>query len=352
MRFKDCTVINTAPTIANENYINMRDSGQPDVAEYINCNLTGWTSIIVSNSVAATSPADHATTSVIMTDQEPMPIYQECNAIALRIRSKATTAPSTVRIDPTSSAFEGIFGLAARTVLHENKHLRQSQYGLQWRDGGGGQRGELLTYFDIAEYAISGNYITSLGKRLGDCSSVNKELGIEIDGTPYTVTFDKNYNGTAATVLPNYTNAQIITEILAVIGTVADVDTYKTSFDYYPSFAKMGVSINADTVALEVGMGVLVDGAEMVRATNADNRIDGIVIDPAAPGQKARFIRAGEISRNSGARFGLRSVGGDTSTTIRYEWGISSTTPGVFDKDASPKLLRIADRGFAARIIR
>jgi len=228
---------------------------------------------------------DHAEIQISMMGRNPLPVYNGFRAKSLRIKSKSTGSGSTVSFDQTSTAFNLIFGNSNETIDFVNKYNRNQKHGYQYKIGGSALSGYAISNYDCGEYTVGASankYIGSLGKRLGDCSSANKTLTVIIDGTTYNIVFNKNYNGTASTVAPTYTNAQIIAEIVAIIGTVADVDLYNLSGDYYPAFGNMENLKNGDTSEILAGMAVVRTGLKTVRkALNSDNRISGICLDDA-----------------------------------------------------------------------
>ncbi len=131
------------------------------------------------------------------------------------------------------------------------------------------------------------NYMTSLGHRLGDCSSVNKTLIVNVNGTDYTVTFDKNYSGGAVTSVPAYSNAQILTEINTALSGVATATDYYSEF--FPQVSDMYAIVkNASTSeSIKRGMGVVWDytkGQSYVRKATNGEKIDGIALDDVFAG--------------------------------------------------------------------
>lgn len=311
---------------------------------YIYYNASPWIPENLSSQYA-----DHAEIDLIMPDISPRAFLIDlCKGFGLKIASKDTTSASTVRFDQTSTAFPLIISDVIDSAEVTNKYNRKQIYGYQYKDGGDGLVGYAIGKLDIGSPAVgagANKYITSLGKRLGDCSVINKTLTVIINGTSYSIVFNKNYNGTAATVAATYTNTQIIAEIMSVIGAVANVTEYVVAFDYYPVFKGMVTIKNTDITMIEAGMGIVFDGWNgMKKATNANGRIDGIVLDDCRLGDYGRVITSGEIwVQRLGYRYAIKEV----SSAVRetgVELGISATVPGKFDVNASPKLLRAVAR--------
>ena len=334
-------------------------SGVRDKVILNNCNLdagrirydnTPWIPIELSN-----QRADHAEIELLMTNQQPMSFdNSQMTGKGLKIASKTTGASSTVTFDQTSSAFNLIIGNSLESTAIVNRYNRNQIYGYQYKSGGQSLAGYAIGGLDIGENAVGLNsnfYIGSLGKRLGDCSVVNKTLTVIVNGNTYNIVFNKNYNGTANTVAPNYSNAAIIAEINAVIGAVATVTEYVVGTDYYPQFEGVITMTNADAVEVYSGMGVVFTGNKTFRkALNSDNRLDGICIDEVRVGDEARIITKGELFlAYTGARFRTNEVS-NTNHPIGTELGISTTIAGRFDVNAYPKFLRVF-RTAEARII-
>jgi hypothetical protein len=244
-----------------------------------------------------------------------------------------------------------VIGNSSLSIALQNEFYNTQQYGYDRKVGGVGVAGFAISRNDIADNNRGGAtpYAKMLGKRLGNCSAVNKTLTVVVDGTSYNVVFDKNYDGTAANVLPSYSNATILAEIQAVVGSVCDVTLHAYGINHYPVFKGNMVVSNSDTTAVLAGMGVVFTGQGLARiATNADGKIDGIALDDFAVGTRGRIITRGEINcANSAYRFSLREVN-TTARTFGTEMGISSSSPGVFDPAATPKLVRVVRSNVAA----
>ena len=248
----------------------------------------------------------------------------------LRIKSKSTGINSKVVFDETSTAFNLIVGDSTQIIESVNNQLNKTQYGYQWKDGGIGLSGYAIGSLDIDESNTSKT--NSLGVLLGDCSTVNKTLSLDIDGTTYNIVFNENFTA--------QNNAYVITKIVAVVGAFADVDAFYVGREYYPEFNNMSNMINADSTAILAGMGVVyISATEMRRAVNSDNRIDGICLYDTTINDRGRVIEKGKInSLNSGLRFST-SESIPTSRSFGDELGISATD-GVFSLASTPKLLR------------
>lgn len=274
-----------------------------------------------------------------MKDMNPLSVQTPASLTkALRIVSKSTGSTSTVRVDPSSTAFSIIGFSDEVSLVPRNRFNRVEQYGYQYRDGGNGLAGEAIGFANIATSTINGKYLTPLGKRLGDCSTTNKTLTVIIDGVSYNIVFNKNYNGTSETSLPSYTNAQIIAEITSVIGSVATVEEYDINSEWLPEFKDVQLfKVNSSTY-IEKGMGVVFTNNMNVRkALTTDSFIDGIALDNGANGSFIRVMQLVEIAGNSTFHYSLNK--GETFTdddnTI-----VGIISDGKFGKNASNKILR------------
>ncbi len=118
------------------------------------------------------------------------------------------------------------------------------------KPGAGGIRGYVHGEFDVSGTPVGPNadlQITSLGKRLGDCTSVNKVLTIEIDGTSsVNVIFNANYTSAS--------NATILSMINAALGSAATASLYAVGERYRPLFAdEERTFINSSATGIHMG---------------------------------------------------------------------------------------------------
>lgn len=281
-----------------------------------------------------------------MKDMNPLSVQTPASLTkALRIVSKSTGSTSTVRVDPSSTAFSIIGFSDEVSLVPRNRFNRVEQYGYQYRDGGNGLAGEAIGFANIATSTINGKYLTPLGKRLGDCSTTNKTLTVIIDGVSYNIVFNKNYNGTSETSLPSYTNAQIIAEITSVIGSVATVEEYDINSEWLPEFKDVQLfKVNSSTY-IEKGMGVVFTNNMNVRkALTTDSFIDGIALDNGANGSFIRVMQLVEIAGNSTFHYSLNK--GETFTdddnTI-----VGIISDGKFGPSGANKILRCLSKSYS-----
>lgn len=355
LTFKNCTFIANGEG-GYSGGINVLGSIQPmgtgksDKMIFINCKWENQGIIRYNDSPfisknAANQKADHAEYELFI-DVNPQPFdNSSLRGFGLKIKSKSTGSSSSVRFDESSSAFPLIIGKSNESNEFINRYGFNQKYGYQYRDGGNGLSGWACGLWDIGENAVGNpenTYMNSLGKRLGDCSSVNKTLTVIIDGTSYNIVFNKNYNGTDDSEPSTYTNDQIIDEILYAIGNVATIEQYPVGRDYYPSFDNVVRLKNTDTIEVMRGMGIIFNGNNSFRlAENSDGKIDGITIDDGRVGDFCRIITAGSLyAMDTNQRFSVKEVSLGTRD-IGVKAGISLANKGVFDVNAEPKLIQV-----------
>lgn len=347
--YKNCTITGSSFDVVN-NYslvASSLGSNQNDKLILEQCNIATNNPVLITcdnfNIDLESQKADRVEIEVIMKDNSPLPVSNNTlTGKGLKITSKTIGTSSSVAFDETSSAFPLIISTGVNSVSYINKYLREVVYGYEKFKGGNWLSGYAIGSLATDEIGVGSAhniYVSSLGKRLGDCSTVNKTLTIIIDGTSYNIVFNKNYNGTTTAAASNYTNAQIIAEITAVIGSVATVEEYVVGKDYYPLFKGNTIKTNGDTTEILVGMGIVfISAGEIRKATNADGRIDGIALDNCVVGGTTRIITCGQIyTRNSGQRFAIQQSA-NTATTYGTKLGMSATA-GIFEINATPTLL-------------
>jgi hypothetical protein len=265
---------------------------------------------------------------------------------ALKITSKNGGASSIVRFDFNSSAF---------LLLVKDKDYLSGSYttdlnevnenGYAYKDGSGSVFGYAIGRLDIGSYpcGLQRNvYIKSLGKRLGDCSVVNKTLGIIIDGTTYNVVFNKNYNGTDTATPSTYSNGQILAEINAVIGAVATASEYNIANDYFPEFSDVNQIFKSAEI-IEKGMVVVADSGVIRKALSTDEKITGVALDDVIPNNYARVYIKGYVDGNTGFPFSIKQEA-YVATLKGEKFGISATA-GKISKTAIIKHLTCFENG-------
>ena len=259
----------------------------------------------------------------------------ELKGAVLRIKSLSNGATSIVRFDETTSGFLAIVGNGQNTSYDKTIYGWDTNFGYVYRDGGANISGQAFGTIDVDENASNN---TSLGKKLGDCITTNKVLKVTIDGTEYTITFNENYT--------SQPNSYVLGKINDVIGSVGLADVFSPAILYYPQINGLKNVLCVDENSILKGMGVVLTRLGYRRAKNSDGYIDGIALENIAENQYGRIITSGYIYNKKYYNATYRAqyfTTEDNVTTQMFEnlkLGISATNDGVFDKDATPKLLQ------------
>jgi len=90
----------------------------------------------------------------------------------------------------------------------------------------------------IEEY-VNGEKTFSIGRRLGDCSSINKTLTVRVNEIDHVVTFNSNYTNTSEADVLNVINAQLTTYAVASIGGFWNLQTFADTYE---------IGFNADAI--------------------------------------------------------------------------------------------------------
>lgn len=120
-----------------------------------------------------------------------------------------------------------------------------------------------------------------IGHRLGDCTTINKTLVLNIDGVNRTITFNKNYSNGAFTGAPLISHTVILADIVTALAGFATAEYFQTSLEYFPElsdvlFYKGNMSA---TNFIPKGSPVKFVGLNRCRVAAAGEYIDGIAID-------------------------------------------------------------------------
>ena len=341
---KNCsgTALGTNKQMANFQSLG---SKRNDIIRMENCTAEG-AYVMVSNDIpyipATVNEQDynHCDYKIVGSGNSPILYKPDFRGFALKIFSKSTGLTSYVRFDTNSTAFALIVKdkdyLSGQTVTNLGVI---SNYGYAYKDGNTSLSGYAIGRLDIGgePFGISSNiYGKSLGKRLGDCSIINKTLTVDIDGTIYNIVFNKNYigSGIGPSVPSDYSNATIIAEINSVIGSVATASEYAVGNDYYPEFTDILSTMKASETILK-GMAVFNDNGVLRKALSTDTRIFGIALDDIAPNDYGRILQKGYLETFEGTRFSTLQ---ETYTTIVKGdlLGVSATA-GKISKSATIK---------------
>ena len=260
---------NTITTKANER-INIQSCGSLlKDSIYFEGNklptVMGYLDLWLRNNKAQNQDSfDHAEFRIIGNGNSKVLFDNTVNGKSLMIKSLSTGNSSSVKFDETSSAFSLIINSKYQTGTpirsKGNYYIENGCYVMEGSTGVSAYSfGTLDVQEGAASYDTGINYV-SLGKRLGDCSAVNKQLKVNIDGTTYTITFDKNYTG--------MTNAAILAEINTVIGSVATASEYIYGREYYHEFTDCVKTLKNETgIKINKGSVVEIQGNNIILAS-------------------------------------------------------------------------------------
>ena len=312
--FKNHTFMSMGSTTA----IELQNDGSllQDTIELIGCNFAGMSYKI--NYIDVWLKGDlnvkfdsfnHAEWQISGFGNSPFLFENLVFGYCLRIQSNSTGINSNVRFDKTSSAYsvliENTQGNSDKSLYFQNREFVD---GYIVQDGTVGLKGQAFGCKDISETAYAynaGNNYTSLGKRLGDCSTTNKSLQIIIDGVTKTVTFNKNYTA--------MTNAQIIAEINTAINGAGVASLYIYGRDYYPELPDVLERVYNFSYTTFIPKGTIVTKVSgKVKPANEGDIIAGVSLDDipvlsidsegVLKGQ-GRMMKKGLISTNQSKAF-------------------------------------------------
>ena len=222
---------------------------------------------------------------------------------ALKLTSNSTTTGSSIRVSGTAAT--ALFG---PTI---------------YRDGGGGIAGYAYGDLDISGILGGTSETTTmtntLGRRLGDCTTVNKTLTVTIDGgTPVNIVFTANHTADTNTTILGIING-------ALTGAVAS-SYNQVDGEYYPQVPdKQGIYYNgSSTVGIPRWAAVKLVGGKLALMGTADpvTVFAGIALEPIPPGKRGRILREGRY--RSAQLNGAPTIVSDAAVYF------SDTTAGAF----------------------
>lgn len=222
-------------------------------------------------------PADHTEMSVTGVDTSPMVFESFEFGRALKIQSVTDGLDSKVAV--SGDAVPVIFG--------------KESYSL---DGCSGIPGYVYSWADISGEKVGspsvGN-VTSLGKRLGNCTTVNKTLNVLIDGsTSRTIVFNQDYT--------NQDNVAILAAINAVLGSLASATAYNIGGRYRPLIiGEEGKVKNNGLPGIRMGMATVYDASirniRKMTATDDSSMFAGITLQDFYPDEIGRIKTSGHV---------------------------------------------------------
>lgn len=275
----------TFATVEQNVVINIQNSGSliSDIAHFENCSVEGGLIFNYSDVYIYTpnlnDSYNHANWKITGSGNNPMYFVNEVLGKGLKV--EANTVGHRVRFDTNSSAYPLIIANPKNYFGNLGHPERKIQDKYIIHDYYSKLKSYAIGCVSIQEDDYPYGTTTSqdrLGLRLGDCSTVNKTLGIIINDVTYNVVFDKDYTA--------FTNAQIIAEINAVINGVGVASEYIIGRDYYPEFTDANYKLrNNSSEAILKGTLVSIVGTGVKKATTGDIVL-GIAIDDIEPSWK------------------------------------------------------------------
>lgn len=221
----------------------------------------------------------------------PFLFVNELAGASLRISTIAKGAGQVVRFAPGSSAFP---------LLIPEARLKQADIfvpsqgivdGYIYQDGSPGLSGVAIGAKDLSYNAAlydAGIAYQAFGRRLGDCTTTPKTLGIIINGVTYNIVFNLNY-----TALPLST---ILSQINTALAGVAVADMYGAGSLYYPTMTDVLELMYNDSSVNYIPKGTIVqrvEGNAVVPCTDPRNYY-GVALDDIPVYNNAQGVIGGQ----------------------------------------------------------
>ena len=137
-------------------------------------------------------------------------------------------------------------------------------------------------------------FITALGKRLGDCSSVAKTLSVSVDGdAPIVVTFNASHTAQS--------NATVLGIINAALGANATASLYAIGERYRPlMYDEERDLLDNTATGIHRGSVLAFDGSyrnvRLMTSADAANLYAGVAWEDIYPGGRGRVKTAGWLA--------------------------------------------------------
>ncbi len=240
----------------------------------IHYSISPWLPITL-----AEQPANHAEIHISGAGNSPAVFRNTDWGESLRIDSDTTGTSSTITI--SGNAVADIFGDGAN-----DRYFTV--------DGSPGFSGHVYGWGDVSGTAVgpsSDVFITTLGQRLGDCTSTNKTLNVTPDGgSAIAVTFDEDYTAQS--------NVDILADINTALGASATASIFKPGARYRPHISDEESSLKNGT-----GSGILMgsvlafdNSKEAIRqmtSTDAATLFAGVAWEDIKDGERGRVKTRG-----------------------------------------------------------
>ena len=292
-------------------------SGTEDRTIFNNCEITGK---ILYNDypwLPTDMPSQYSNHSDIAIEgcgNTSVPFSNSLRGKAIKIISNSITDNSKVTVSGAGAT--AMFGTTTSFI------------------GNGGLKGNVLGSLDISGIWVSVNNGTivdnTLGKRLGDCTVINKELIITIDAnTPISIIFNLDYTA--------QTNTQILTIINTALLSQGVASEYTVN-DYKPNFLdEFKTLYNSSLVGIPKGSAVVyTDFANVRLMTSTDVLEDfaGFALENINPRSFGKVKIKGYL-KNTDLIFD-----GSSTTAYGTSFGISTTIAGALKVGLTPTIVK------------
>lgn len=253
---------------------------QQDLLELTGCEIGGYMSYSASPWIPdtlANQPANHSEVRIVGQGNSPFAFKISDFGRALKIESSNTTDVS--RVEVSGRAVATLFG---REVFAF--------------PGAGGIKGYVHGWADISGAGVGlprNALITSLGKRLGDCRTLNQTLNVKVDaGSTTVITFDQDYTAQS--------NATILATINTALGSAAVASAYNVGARYRPEMLDEERSLmNSSANGIYMGMVLAYDGhnkkVRKMTATDDASLFAGLALEDIYPSQWGRVKTCGWV---------------------------------------------------------
>lgn len=279
----NCELIQTGAFTAPALTVQSLGSGRHDSVTLTGCTLTGrfiygedkpWISVDPDMQLA-----DKAEIAVTLTDCSPIGYRSAHRGLALKVTAASTAAD--VLMEVSGDAAPLLFGAST------------------FRHGGGGVASYVYGQWDISGILVGpSNSISvnnTLGRRLGDCAAVPRQLIVTFGGAiSRTIDF--------TTDLSTRPNAEVLSLINAPLAGLAVATEYSVATgENYPTFTdRESVRSNNGTAGIMRWAAVVADGAgvRVMLPTEPASSLAGVAIEQIGPGRSGRILSSGILRPN------------------------------------------------------
>lgn len=306
-------------SLAGKYAVYMQNDGSllQDQLELVGCSfggmayILGYVDVWLSGNTSKNYDSfNHAEWKFTGYGNEPFLFANEVAGKSLLFKTTATGLNNSIRFDTSSSAYSLLIKnnqSNADAALYIDSRDYIDGYIVQ--DGSTGLPAQAWGCRDLSEsvylYDKGINY-TSLAKRLGNCTSNNKTLGVIVNGVTKSIVFNKDYS--------SMTNAQVIADMQAQMTDVT-ISLLSYGRDYYPLMPDVAETVYNNGSTYIAKGSIVTKQAGFVKLAQASDKVYGVALDDipvmsitsegVRKGQ-GRVLKRGYISANRGnAHFAL-----------------------------------------------